>query len=81
MNYPIVMGDEATATAYGADQGIPTTDGDRQERQHRLASHLGFIGQGRVRGRRLRKRWRSSSRPPPSCAPGGRQQDCRPSTN
>jgi thiol-disulfide isomerase/thioredoxin len=25
MNYPIVMGDEKTATAYGADQGIPTT--------------------------------------------------------
>jgi thiol-disulfide isomerase/thioredoxin len=25
MNYPIVMGDEAAATAYGADQGIPTT--------------------------------------------------------
>jgi thiol-disulfide isomerase/thioredoxin len=25
MNYPIVMADEATATAYGADQGIPTT--------------------------------------------------------
>jgi thiol-disulfide isomerase/thioredoxin len=25
MNYPIVMADEATATAYGADQGIPLT--------------------------------------------------------
>ena len=25
MNYPIVMADEATATAYGADQGIPFT--------------------------------------------------------
>jgi peroxiredoxin len=25
MNYPIVMADEKTATAYGADQGIPTT--------------------------------------------------------
>jgi thiol-disulfide isomerase/thioredoxin len=25
MNYPIVMADDATATAYGADQGIPFT--------------------------------------------------------
>jgi peroxiredoxin len=41
MNYPIVMGDEQTATAYGADQGIPTTvviDG----RGNIVATHLGL---------------------------------------
>jgi thiol-disulfide isomerase/thioredoxin len=41
MNYPIVMGDEKTATAYGADQGIPTTvviDG----KGNIVATHLGL---------------------------------------
>lgn len=41
MNYPIVMADEKTATAYGADQGIPTTVViDRQG--NIVASHLGL---------------------------------------
>jgi cytochrome c biogenesis protein CcmG/thiol:disulfide interchange protein DsbE len=41
MNYPIVMGDEATATAYGADQGIPTTV-VIDKKGNIVASHLGL---------------------------------------
>ncbi len=41
MNYPIVMADEATPTAYGADQGIPTTV-VIDKNGNIVASHLGL---------------------------------------
>ena len=41
MNYPIVMADENTATAYGADQGIPTTV-VIDKNGNIVASHLGL---------------------------------------
>ena len=41
MNYPIIMGDEATATAYGADQGIPTTV-VIDKKGNIVATHLGL---------------------------------------
>jgi peroxiredoxin len=49
MNYPIVMADEKTATAYGADQGIPTTvviDG----KGNVVATHLGLTEKETFKG-------------------------------
>jgi thiol-disulfide isomerase/thioredoxin len=42
MNYPIVMADETTADAYGADQGIPVSALVDQQGVVRW-SHLGYI--------------------------------------
>jgi thiol-disulfide isomerase/thioredoxin len=41
MNYPIVMGDGTTASAYGADQGIPTTV-VIDKKGNIVATHLGL---------------------------------------
>ncbi len=41
MNYPIVMADGATASAYGADQGIPTTV-VIDKKGNIVATHLGL---------------------------------------
>jgi thiol-disulfide isomerase/thioredoxin len=49
MNYPIVMGDEATATAYGADQGIPTTV-IIDRKGNVVATHLGGTDKGTIEG-------------------------------
>jgi peroxiredoxin len=49
INYPIVMADEKTATAYGADQGVPTTIViDRKGNV--VAIHLGITDKETFRG-------------------------------
>jgi hypothetical protein len=43
------MGDEATATAYGADQGIPTTV-IIDRKGNVVATHLGGTDKGTIEG-------------------------------
>jgi thiol-disulfide isomerase/thioredoxin len=49
MNYPIVMGDDAAAMAYGADQGIPTTV-IIDAKGNVVARHLGETDKATIEG-------------------------------